>query len=66
MDIALGPDYEYPLRQSMGGATGECGGTLSPHFWDPRGGTGGTMKIVPPLLGPGGTGRYYENDLTSD
>jgi len=49
----------------MGGATDGCGGTLSPHFWDP-GGTGGTMKIVPPLLGPGGTGRYNENDLPGD
>ena len=25
----------------MGGATGVCGGTMSPHFWDQRG-TGGT------------------------
>jgi len=30
------------------------------------GGQWGTMKIVPPLMGPGGTGRYNENDLPDD
>jgi len=33
----------------MGGATGGCGGTVSPNFWDQRG-TGGTrggpMKMI--------------------
>ena len=35
--------------EGMGGATGGCGGTMSPHFWDQRG-TGGTgggpMKMI--------------------
>ena len=30
------------------------------------GGQWGTMKIVPSLMGPGGTGRYNENDLPDD
>ena len=35
---------------TMGGATGGCGGSMSPHFWDQRG-TGGYR------------GRSNENDL---
>ena len=34
----------------MGGATGRCGGTMCPHFWDQCGtggtGGGGPMKMI--------------------